>query len=523
MLKRALFISLTILFIFASIGIADAQHPEITATLKATPESYTGKCPAVIKFEGNISVKNITRPPLKVQYKFIRSDGAFAPVETLIFEKDGSKKVSTTWTLGGPGLPTYSGWEAVKVVYPQDVESNKANFKIKCEAEAKPTDLTIKITNCPKSAKAGQELGATFQVTATNHGDIAVKDVAVDIVLRKDTSCPVPAPYAVYSPNFSNGVLLKGGREHVSLNPGQTLNVKLNGTNTIPADIPSGSYYLCAVIDAGDKVKEADEKNNCSCCPLKIAGAGEKSEGQLPDLIIADIYLDKDCQVVVKVKNFGPGPVPDEVWTVHKPESSSVYISIDGKGWGGATIWKFDPGKALQSPGGEATYTSTLKVTGTAMIKATVDHTKQVKEANEGNNQRTEKLTCKSEGVSGKPDLTIPSVKFEKVKSLVDSQGQPYWIFNVIITVKNQGTGAAGPFKLLLERNIGPGGTYTIACMTCEIDVSGLTAGQTLTLPPRQFNNANKMNSLFRATADSKNTIVESNEANNMNAEGFTP
>lgn len=260
---------------------------------------------------------------------------------------------------------------------------------------AQQTDLIIKISNCPQSAKAGQELGSSFKVVATNRGNIEVKEVAVDIVLKKDTSCPTPTPVAVYSPNFSDGVLLKGGREHVSLKPGQTLNVKLNGTNTIPADIPSGSYYLCAVIDAGDKVKEADEKNNCSCCPLKIVGE--------------------------------------------------------------------------------------------------------------------------------KPDLTIPSVKFEKVKSLVDSQGQPYWIFNVIITVKNQGTGAAGPFKILLERNIGPGGTYTIACMTCEIDVSGLTAGQTLTLPPRQFNNANKMNSLFRATADSKNTIVESNEANNMNAEGFTP
>lgn len=273
MLKRALYISLTILLIFAGIGIADAQHPEITATLKATPESYSGKCPTTIKFEGEIKVTKITRAPLKVQYKFIRSDGAFAPIQTLDFEKDGVKKVSTTWTLGGPGLPTYAGWQAIKIVYPQDVESNKANFKIECTAEAKPTDLTIKITNCPISAKAGQELGATFQVTATNHGDTPVKDVAVDIVLRKDTSCPVPAPYAIYSPNFSNGVLLKGGREHVSLNPGQTLSVKLNGTNTIPTDTPAGNYYLCAVIDAGNKVKEDDEKNNCACCPIKITGA----------------------------------------------------------------------------------------------------------------------------------------------------------------------------------------------------------------------------------------------------------
>jgi hypothetical protein len=70
---------------------------------------------------------------------------------------------------------------------------------------AKPQDLTTKIANCPASAKPGHDLGATFQVTATNHGDTSVKDIAVDIILRADTSCPTPAPYAIYSPNYSNG------------------------------------------------------------------------------------------------------------------------------------------------------------------------------------------------------------------------------------------------------------------------------------------------------------------------------
>jgi len=139
-------------------------------------------------------------------------------------------------------------------------------------------DLAVRITQCPQSAKAGQELGAGFQVVAHLTGGPAVKDVAVDIVLKKNARCPVPAPYAVYSQNYSDGVLLKGGREHVSLNPGQTLNVKLNGTNTIPADTPAGLYYLCAVIDAGDKVKEVNEPNNCACCPVKITAVAAKPE-----------------------------------------------------------------------------------------------------------------------------------------------------------------------------------------------------------------------------------------------------
>lgn len=139
-------------------------------------------------------------------------------------------------------------------------------------------ELSIRIQNCPKTVKPGQELGASFQVIVTNHGKNAVKDVIIDIVLKENPVCPVPAPLAVYSPNYSNGVLLLGGREHVSLNPGQTLTVKLNGTNTIPADTLPGKYFLCAIIDAGDKVKEANEKNNCACCPITVSRIEAKPE-----------------------------------------------------------------------------------------------------------------------------------------------------------------------------------------------------------------------------------------------------
>lgn len=130
-----------------------------------------------------------------------------------------------------------------------------------------------------------------------------------------------------------------------------------------------------------------------------------------PDLIIEDISLDNQCNVLVKVKNNGPGKVPDSVWTEHKPDSSSVYLSKDGTGWGGATIWKFDPGKALQAPGGTATYTSTLKISGAAKITATVDHTKQVAETNENNNKKTKTLRCRAPGAGADKDLTIKIVQ----------------------------------------------------------------------------------------------------------------
>ncbi len=261
-------------------------------------------------------------------------------------------------------------------------------------------DLTIKIVQCPKSVvKAGEDLNAGFQVKARSTFSTPVNNVVVDLILTSSPTYPSPAPVAIYSPNYSDNVLLKGGRENISFPGAGTVNVPLNGSNTIPADTPSGIYYLGAVIDAGNKVKEASERNNVSFCKLKVIGTDIK---RIPDLI-------------------------------------------------------------------------------------------------------------------------VPAINFKKVKKGVDVSGNVYWIFNVLITVQNQGTAAAGPFKVLLERKVGPGGTFIKACQTCVIGVTGLAAGQTLTLPPRQFNNANNMNSTFRATADITNVVVEADETNNRSIASFTP
>ncbi|HPD57928.1 MAG TPA: CARDB domain-containing protein [Smithellaceae bacterium] len=162
------------LFLFGGILQAKAQ-PLISAQLKAVPPSYSGSCPAKIEFEGFISVRNLTRPPLRLQYKFIRSDGASAPVQTLTFNRDGAQPVRTTWQLGGPGLPSYTGWQAIKVVYPQDLESNKANFSVSCQAAAqqKP-DLVIRSFGLSDWGKCEpNNVIFSFQVTIANIGSAA--------------------------------------------------------------------------------------------------------------------------------------------------------------------------------------------------------------------------------------------------------------------------------------------------------------------------------------------------------------
>jgi hypothetical protein len=145
-----------------------ANAADYSATLTATPKAYTGKCPGVITFNGTITARKAGR----VQYKFIRSDGAFAPIQTLNFDAPGRKRVSTTWTLGGASLPSYSGWQAIQIVYPTSLESGHANFSLNCKTppQGKP-DLVIRNFGLKSWGKCepGNTI-FTFQVTIANIG-----------------------------------------------------------------------------------------------------------------------------------------------------------------------------------------------------------------------------------------------------------------------------------------------------------------------------------------------------------------
>jgi hypothetical protein len=223
--------------------------------------------------------------------------------------------------------------------------------------------------------------------------------------------------------------------------------------------------------------------------PITKGGAtappGSAPQGRLPDFTIDKIYLTKDCRVAVVVKNLGPGVVPDEVWTVHTPKSAGVYLYRNGTGWGGASIWKFDPAKNLKAPGGTATYTSTLQVTGSAAIKAVVDLWNVVAETNEGNNSLEVKLACEAQPgpccIAGKyegttvDDPTCPvgpeSGKFTLILKQTNCgspvQGDILDPATGAVTSKLKGTVTSGPGKCctLVGRVKGEPGTDDAACL----------------------------------------------------------
>ena len=134
-------------------------------------------------------------------------------------------------------------------------------------------------------------------------------------------------------------------------------------------------------------------------CTFIIPGCKTKKnedETSYPDLTIINISVNQNCKILVVVKNVGSGELPDDVYSDDfNPESAGVFIYINGFGWGGQGIRIFDPGRNLQQPGGEATYTSRY-VVGTIpiLVKAVVDLHNEVNESNERNNEMEASLTC---------------------------------------------------------------------------------------------------------------------------------
>jgi hypothetical protein len=145
------------------------------------------------------------------------------------------------------------------------------DFEFKTQAaEEGRVDLVIRIEKCPVRARPGTELKDSFRVFVRNRSGRRLENIPVDIVLHSSANCPPSPGFAIYSPNYSDGVLLKGGREHITLEPNENHEVKLNGTNQIPLDVKPGIYFLCVIVDPANSVAEISESNNCACCRIRI-------------------------------------------------------------------------------------------------------------------------------------------------------------------------------------------------------------------------------------------------------------
>jgi hypothetical protein len=267
-------------------------------------------------------------------------------------------------------------------------------------------------TALPAQAKAGGGLPDLAIVKIS-------KDQDCNLVVMVRNNGPGPLPDHVYTKHHpkSAGVYVYingkgwGGISIWKFDP--TRKLKRPGgqaTCTLPYKV-GPPIEVKAVVDRWKDIpKEVTYKNNTKV-RKKLQCKGTQTK-KLPDLDIVKIMVNRACNLVVVVKNNGPGPLPDRVYTHHHKKSAGVYVHINGKGWGGISIWKFDPTKQLQNPGGQAICTLPYKVGPPINVKAVVDTWDDVKEANEGNNtEGINKLSCGGTPTVKKPDLIVRDIR----------------------------------------------------------------------------------------------------------------
>ncbi len=153
----------------------------------------------------------------------------------------------------------------------------------------------------------------------------------------------------------------------------------------------------------------------------------------LPDLIVSDIQLDKDCHILITIKNSGPGGVPDSGY--HSKTGAAIQVYKGSKAWGGMRLAAFDPAGNLKNPGGSVTKAwfpdaANLDLgPGTHTIKVVVDNNTAVAEKNEGNNTRVQGLSCGKKMASGSTSRTAEqkavSLKPVRPKAVVPAPKPP--------------------------------------------------------------------------------------------------
>ncbi|MEO3784679.1 PASTA domain-containing protein [Actinocorallia sp. B10E7] len=114
-----------------TVYIAKAPPLTLSAAAYVSPPTAYARCDTgyAFTFSGSISV---SRGPVTVTYRWIRSDGASGPVGTLRFTGTGPQTLPVGRSLWRMGGRDYAGWQKVQILTPNAVLSEAANFRYDC-------------------------------------------------------------------------------------------------------------------------------------------------------------------------------------------------------------------------------------------------------------------------------------------------------------------------------------------------------------------------------------------------------
>lgn len=106
--------------VFQVTSLSASVNPENDVACSPSTKTFTFKGVITVNTAGDVS------------YKWERSDGANAPLQTIAFLSAGTQEVLTTWTISRNSGQTYNGWERVKIISPNSTASNQASFSVSC-------------------------------------------------------------------------------------------------------------------------------------------------------------------------------------------------------------------------------------------------------------------------------------------------------------------------------------------------------------------------------------------------------
>ncbi len=125
-------------------------------------------------------------------------------------------------------------------------------------------------------------------------------------------------------------------------------------------------------------------------CPAVAVSAQDAAPK--PDLVVDKITLNPSGNIVVEIRNAGPGSLPDRAWVSTESFAACFVIMIGVQFVDYTTLWAADPNRVLRNPGGSITYTSPVKIQEPTTVRVWMDITEQIEEANETNNIKSAPL-----------------------------------------------------------------------------------------------------------------------------------
>jgi hypothetical protein len=161
---------------------------------------------------------------------------------------------------------------------------------------------------------------------------------------------------------------------------------------------------------------------------FKTGGSSPGTTRRLPDLIVRDIRLLKNCKIQVTIANIGTAGVPSSYYD--NPNAVAVQMYKGSQPWGGMILSMFDPAGKLKSSGGVATHVwfplaANLNLSpGTHSLKVTVDIGGVLTELDETNNSLTRRVSCKK-AVVGTIGTAIATLRHFSISNIRFSPASP--------------------------------------------------------------------------------------------------